>query len=110
MRLLHLYWPHLPIRLARSRHSDSFPTDRPVVAGQAYETITISLTPDLLARGVNVLAIQGLNDSRSSSDFLIQAELEATRAQCELARLVSLPAGAPLPLPSDRPHVGSSTW
>jgi protein ImuB len=33
MRLLHLYWPHLPIRLARHRLSGSFPTDRPVILG-----------------------------------------------------------------------------
>jgi hypothetical protein len=38
---------------------------------------------------------------------LHQAELEATRAQYELARLLRLPTGAPLPLPADRPHVGA---
>jgi hypothetical protein len=43
----------------------------------------------------------------SAAAMLRQAELEATRAQCELARLVRLPADAPLPLPADRPHVGS---
>lgn len=42
----------------------------------------------------------------TAAAVLSQAELEATRAQCELARLVRLPAGAPLPLPTDRPHVG----
>jgi hypothetical protein len=39
--------------------------------------------------------------------MLHQAELEATRAQYELARLLRLPAGASLPLPADRPHVGA---
>jgi hypothetical protein len=42
----------------------------------------------------------------SATALLSQSELDATRAQCELARLVRLPAGAPLPLPADRPHVG----
>ncbi len=42
----------------------------------------------------------------SATAMLSQAELEAVRAQCELARLVRLPANAPLPLPADRPHVG----
>jgi nucleotidyltransferase/DNA polymerase involved in DNA repair len=32
MRLLHLYWPHLPLDLARSRHSGSWP-DGPIVLG-----------------------------------------------------------------------------
>ena len=42
----------------------------------------------------------------SAAAMLSQAELEATSAQCELARLVRLAPGAPLPLPADRPHVG----
>jgi hypothetical protein len=42
----------------------------------------------------------------SATAMLSQSELEATRAQCELARLVRLPAGAALPLPADRPLVG----
>ncbi len=42
----------------------------------------------------------------SAAAMLRQAELEATGAQCELARLARLPAGSPLPLPADRPHVG----
>jgi hypothetical protein len=39
--------------------------------------------------------------------MLRQAELEATEAQYELARLLRLPGGAGLPLPADRPHVGA---
>ena len=42
----------------------------------------------------------------SATAMLSQSELEATAAQCELARLVRLPVGAALPLPADRPHVG----
>jgi hypothetical protein len=42
----------------------------------------------------------------SAAAMLRQSELEATGAQCELARLARLPVGAPLPLPADRPHVG----
>ena len=43
----------------------------------------------------------------SAAAMLHQAELQATEAQYELARLLRLPAGAPLPLPADRPHVGA---
>ena len=39
--------------------------------------------------------------------MLRQAEIEATEAQYELARLLRLPGGAGLPLPADRPHVGA---
>ncbi|MEN6407088.1 MAG: hypothetical protein ABFC77_11525 [Thermoguttaceae bacterium] len=42
----------------------------------------------------------------SSSAMVRRAELAAVAAQCELARRMHLPAGSPLPLPSDRPHVG----
>jgi protein ImuB len=54
MRLLHLYWPHLPIRLARSRLSDSFPTDRPVVlGGQPWMDGTV-IDADPAARALGV--------------------------------------------------------
>lgn len=43
----------------------------------------------------------------SATAMLRQAELEATGAQYELARLAQLPTAAPLPLPADRPHVGA---
>jgi nucleotidyltransferase/DNA polymerase involved in DNA repair len=36
MRLLHLYWPHLPLDLARSRRSDSWPTGPIVLGGQPW--------------------------------------------------------------------------
>ncbi|MBA2720630.1 MAG: DNA polymerase Y family protein, partial [Chloroflexi bacterium] len=54
MRLLHLYWPHLPIRLARSRHSDSFPTDRPVVLGGQPWTDGLVIDADPAARALGV--------------------------------------------------------
>jgi len=38
---------------------------------------------------------------------LREAELDVLRAQHELAGLLRLPAGAALPLPADRPHVGA---
>jgi len=54
MRLLHLYWPHLPIRLARGRRSDSFPTDRPVVlGGQPWADGTV-IDADPIARALGV--------------------------------------------------------
>jgi nucleotidyltransferase/DNA polymerase involved in DNA repair len=54
MRLLHLYWPHLPIRLARSRLSDSFPTDRPVVLGGQPWTDGTVIDADPAARALGV--------------------------------------------------------
>ncbi len=54
MRLLHLYWPHLPIRLARSRHSDSFPTDRPVILGGQPWTDGLVIDADPAARALGV--------------------------------------------------------
>jgi protein ImuB len=54
MRLLHLYWPHLPIRLARHRRSDSFPTDRPVVLGGQPWTDGTVIDADPMARALGV--------------------------------------------------------
>ncbi len=54
MRLLHLYWPHLPIRMARSRHSDSFPTGRPVVLGGQPWTDGLVIDADPAARALGV--------------------------------------------------------
>jgi protein ImuB len=54
MRLLHLYWPHLPLRLARARLSDSFPTDRPVVLGGQPWTDGTVVDADPAARALGV--------------------------------------------------------
>jgi protein ImuB len=54
MRLLHLYWPHLPIRLARHRRSGSFPTDRPVVLGGQPWTEGTVIDADPMARALGV--------------------------------------------------------
>jgi protein ImuB len=54
MRLLHLYWPHLPIRLARHRRSGSFPTDRPVVLGGQPWTDGTVIDADPMARALGV--------------------------------------------------------
>jgi protein ImuB len=54
MRLLHLYWPHLPLRLARARRSDSFPTDRPVVLGGQPWTDGTVIDADPAARALGI--------------------------------------------------------
>jgi protein ImuB len=54
MRLLHLYWPHLPIRLMRHRLSGSFPTDRPVVLGGQPWTDGTVIDADPAARALGV--------------------------------------------------------
>jgi hypothetical protein len=60
MRLLHLYWPHLPIRLARHRLSASFPTDRPVVLGGQPWTDGTVIDADLAARALGELSRAGI--------------------------------------------------
>jgi hypothetical protein len=57
---------------ASASHSDS--------AAVLFESIDISEFLDNLKRGDNILAVQGLNASTTSSDFLISAELLATEA------------------------------
>jgi protein ImuB len=52
MRLLHLYWPHLPLDLARAR-SDSFPTGPVIVGGQPWTDGTV-IDADPLARALGV--------------------------------------------------------
>ena len=54
---------------ASASHSDS--------AAREFEPIHISDFMGELRRGENMLAIQGMNSSRTSSDLLISAELEA---------------------------------
>jgi nucleotidyltransferase/DNA polymerase involved in DNA repair len=54
MRLLHLYWPRLSLRLARVRHSDSFPTDRPVIVGGQPWTDGTVIDADSAARALGV--------------------------------------------------------
>jgi nucleotidyltransferase/DNA polymerase involved in DNA repair len=52
MRLLHLHWPHLPLRLARSR-STSFPTGPLVLGGQPWEPgLVLDADPAAMAMGV----------------------------------------------------------
>jgi protein ImuB len=53
MRLLHLYWPHLPLDLARQRHSGSFPDGPVVLGGQPWTDGTV-LDADPLARALGV--------------------------------------------------------
>jgi protein ImuB len=52
MRLLHLHWPHLPLRLARSR-STSFPTGPLVLGGQPWDPgVVLDADPVAMAMGV----------------------------------------------------------
>ncbi len=53
MRLLHLLWPHLPLRLARQRHSGSFPTGPVVVGGQPWaDGPVLDMSPPAREMGV----------------------------------------------------------
>lgn len=53
MRLLHLLWPHLPLRLARARASGSFPAGPVVLGGQPWTAGTV-LDADPVARELGV--------------------------------------------------------
>jgi protein ImuB len=53
MRLLHLYWPHLLLDLARARHSGSFPGGPVVLGGQPWTDGTV-LDADPAARALGV--------------------------------------------------------
>ena len=54
-------------------------TDRPEVEALVFEEIDVSSHIDLLTAGSHFLAVQGLNDSSTSSEFLISPELIGTR-------------------------------
>ena len=87
MRLLHLYWPHLPLRLARARHSDSFPTDRPVVLGGQPWTDGTVLDADPAARALGVrrgIPLGSAHRLAPEAAFL-DPELEADTAAVENA-------------------------
>jgi protein ImuB len=87
MRLLHLYWPHLPLRLARARHSDSFPTDRPVVLGGQPWTDGTVLDADPAARALGVrrgIPLGSAHRLAPEAAFL-DPELEADTAAVESA-------------------------
>lgn len=53
MRLLHLLWPHLPLRLVRARASGSFPAGPVVLGGQPWTAGSV-LDVDQLARELGV--------------------------------------------------------
>jgi len=87
MRLLHLYWPHLPIRLARSRHSGSFPTDRPVILGGQPWTDGMVIDADPAARALGVrrgIPLGSAHRLAPEATFL-EPEPEADRAAAEAA-------------------------
>jgi hypothetical protein len=63
--------------------SSSASASHPDSAAVEFETIDISTALDLLQQGSNLLAIQGLNSSATSPDFLISAELFAKEAEEE---------------------------
>lgn len=49
-----------------------------------------------------------LQSARSAASAMLrEAELAAQASQYELAAIMQIPANTPLPLPSDRPHVGA---
>jgi len=67
------------------KHSDSEADD--------FEDIDVSLHLDALLTGDNILAIHGLNESLTSSDFLISAELVAVTDDSSSDSDIEIPTG-----------------
>lgn len=87
MRLLHLYWPHLPIRMARSRLSGSFPTDRPVIlGGQPWmDGLVIDADPAARALGVRRGIPLGSAHRLAPEAVFLDPETDADTAAVEAA-------------------------
>jgi len=88
MRLLHLYWPHLPLRLARHRRaaSGSFPGGPIVLGGRPWdEGVVLDLSPDARALGVRRgMPLGSAHRLAPEATFLVP-DPEADRAAVEAA-------------------------
>ncbi len=96
MRLLHLVWPHLPLRLARSRlespgsgaTSASWPSGPIVLGGQPWTDGTV-VDADPLARALGVLRGMPLGSAHRLApeatflDLAPDADRDAVEAACE---------------------------
>ena len=92
------------VEIARSQFAGTPQWDSRADAGHesdGLEVFDASAHVDLLRRGSNLLAIQGLNASSTSSDFIVSAELAAGK-QGQVGGAVSLaavPYDGPISLP-----------
>ena len=106
MRLLHLLWPHLPLRLARARMetpsgdgtSGSWPSGPIVLGGQPWTDGTV-VDADPLARalgvrrGIPLGSAHRLAPEATFLDLAPDADRDAVEAACE--RLAASAPGSP---------------
>ena len=85
MRLLHLHWPHLPLRLARSR-STSFPTGPVVLGGQPWEPgVVLDADPTAMAMGVRRGMPLGAAHRLAPEATFLDPDLDADEAALDAA-------------------------
>lgn len=98
MRLLHLHWPHLLLRLARARNagSTSFPSGPIVLGGQPWDDATVlDMSPEATAMGVRRGMPLGSAHRLAPEAAFLPPELDAAREAVESAldRLAVLSPG-----------------
>ena len=85
MRLLHLHWPHLPLRLARSR-STSFPTGPVVLGGQPWAPgVVLDADPTAMAMGVRRGMPLGTAHRLAPEATFLDPDLDADEAALDAA-------------------------
>ena len=88
MRLLHLYWSHLPLRLARHRGatSGSFPTGTVVLGGQPWDdAVVLDMSPAAREMGIRRGMPLGSAHRLSPEAAFLVPEPDADRAAIEAA-------------------------
>ena len=86
MRLLHLYWPHLPLALTRARASGSFPTGPTILGGQPWlPGAVIDASPEARALGVQRGMALGAAHRLAPEAVFLDPDPDADRATIEAA-------------------------
>jgi len=86
MRLLHLYWPHLPLALTRARASGSFPTGPTILGGQPWlPGAVIDASPEARALGVRRGMALGAAHRLAPEAVFLDPDPDADRATIEAA-------------------------
>ncbi len=88
MRLLHLYWPHLPLRLARRRHatSGSFPSGPIVLGGRPWDDgVVLDMSPAAREMGIRRGMPLGSAHRLAPEAAFLVPDRDADRAAIEAA-------------------------
>lgn len=111
MRLLHLYWPHLLLRLARHRQAacGSFPSGPIILGGRPWdEGMVLDLSPDAGALGVRRGMPLGTAHRLAPEATFVIPDPDADRAAVETAleRLTAFSPGVAGAVEPDDPSFG----